>query len=595
MKPKILSDIDTLFSETADIPNLLDSKVDKNGSGQVSLDMLAQDAKTAMTGGSVAVVGANAAGMNNLSIDLQKSIGKATPLSRASTKTGYGSSISGGIYASVGHSALEQIFFPVQSGQICYLNGKIGANVSCNIVILDSDNNLLASYDNAINVTKTYANYEIDIPNNGTQLVITTVTTQDTLFNISVVTPINMANILNDPNGIAMRNLSIPIQKAIGAVTPLVRTSTNVGHFSSMNGGSHYSVHDHPSFEQIIYDVQPGQVCYLNGTISSSNACNIIVLDSSGNLLFYDEDALNVTKTYVNYEIDIPANGTQLIITNAVGNDTLATISVLNPQDIPKNGMLKDFSSLNMGIDGDSITSEATRNQWPYYVQLILGLANRHNTARGGARYADYNIVYNSVTYTPQDYNDSNWADYDYINPITSESDAQKMANNCIYSHLSKFFGEVSKGAYPTPDIFVLNMGTNDDVPTEAQITTTCNASIATASIDRSDMAGGLTWAIRRITENYPNCQLFVCTPLLRKGTGDINLYNQSMQKADAIRTICNAYGIPIIDQNADSGFNWLTLDSWTDDGLHPNATGQKKQASFIANELKNKYVVEYV
>lgn len=44
----------------------LGNKVDKNGSGQITMNMLAQDVKTAMTGGSVAVVGDNAVATSNL-------------------------------------------------------------------------------------------------------------------------------------------------------------------------------------------------------------------------------------------------------------------------------------------------------------------------------------------------------------------------------------------------------------------------------------------------------------------------------------------------------------------------------------------------
>lgn len=57
------SDVDTINSQ---ITNINTNKVDKNGSGQVTYAMLAQDARTAMTGGSAAVVGINGVLQGNI-------------------------------------------------------------------------------------------------------------------------------------------------------------------------------------------------------------------------------------------------------------------------------------------------------------------------------------------------------------------------------------------------------------------------------------------------------------------------------------------------------------------------------------------------
>lgn len=76
---KFRTDIDSLSVNKADktdlyqtnilLANELNDKVDKNGAGQITLPMLNTDVKTAMTGGSVAVVGKNAVLAENIMKD----------------------------------------------------------------------------------------------------------------------------------------------------------------------------------------------------------------------------------------------------------------------------------------------------------------------------------------------------------------------------------------------------------------------------------------------------------------------------------------------------------------------------------------------
>lgn len=66
-----------------------------------------------------------------------------------------------------------------------------------------------------------------------------------------------------------------------------------------------------------------------------------------------------------------------------------------------------DFTKLNLGVDGDSITAG---NQWSYYATQYLGFANHHNVAVGSATFSDRTQMYDGVTYVTQNYDDPDFA-----------------------------------------------------------------------------------------------------------------------------------------------------------------------------------------
>ena len=66
-----------------------------------------------------------------------------------------------------------------------------------------------------------------------------------------------------------------------------------------------------------------------------------------------------------------------------------------------------DFSKLNFGVDGDSITAG---EQWSYHVYKELGMASHHNVAVGSSVWYKRTIAYSGGSVTTQDYTSPDFA-----------------------------------------------------------------------------------------------------------------------------------------------------------------------------------------
>ena len=111
-----------------------------------------------------------------------------------------------------------------------------------------------------------------------------------------------------------------------------------------------------------------------------------------------------------------------------------------------------DFSKLNFGCDGNSITAG---EQWSKTVVDKLGFATHHNVAVGSATWACHPDT--------QDYGSEAFAGISGGWQVTEDKhELQMRHNNVSKVHIQKFIAEVESGAYPAPDVFVFSMGTND-------------------------------------------------------------------------------------------------------------------------------------
>lgn len=252
------------------------------------------------------------------------------------------------------------------------------------------------------------------------------------------------------------------------------------------------------------------------------------------------------------------------------------------------------FSSMNFGCSGDSITAEPSgTNQWPYYVCNELSLQNKHNTAVGSSTYAFKKVTYQGVEYTPQNYNDVNFAGYSTKSPtqVQNATEAQQVANNCAKNHIEQFIAEVNAGTFPTPNIFIFAYGTNDNPLNVGSVEEAFSNTLE--NIDKFTLAGGMRYAVEKITTAYPNCKCFVLNILQSAYEGYQSRPNQIL-KNNVIKEVADYFSIPVIDQFDNCGITRLyevagTQGRYLSDGLHPNVTGRKKQAEFIVRELKNK------
>lgn len=247
-----------------------------------------------------------------------------------------------------------------------------------------------------------------------------------------------------------------------------------------------------------------------------------------------------------------------------------------------------DFTELNLGVDGDSITAG---NQWSYYATQYLGFANHHNVAVGSATFGDRTQVYGGVTYVTQNYDDADFAGISSgWQPTTDPVEIQKRCNNCARVHVQKFISEVTAGTYPVPDIFVFAMGTNDGtIGTIEDALNGKDANDLSAEVRRT-MAGGARWAIQKIIETYPNCRVYVSAPIQK---ADETANEKGLQKTDILRGICNGLSVGFFNTFGECGIT-EKLETGTGrylrDGLHPDTEGQELMGRYLAKEIRNNY-----
>ena len=238
-----------------------------------------------------------------------------------------------------------------------------------------------------------------------------------------------------------------------------------------------------------------------------------------------------------------------------------------------------DFSKMNFGCDGNSITAG---EQWSKTVVDVLGFATHHNVAVGSATWAC-----NADT---QDYGSNGFAGVSNgWQPTEDKEELQKRHNNVSKVHIQQFIAEVESGTYPVPDVFVFSMGTNDRNLGSAEDALKGNT---LEEVDVTTMAGGARWSIQTILERYPRCRVFVCTPI-QGGDPERNALN--LKKIAILREICQSLSVQLIDCYSNSGITGKFEQPsgrgrYLRDGLHPDKEGQELMGRYIAKEIRNNF-----
>lgn len=238
-----------------------------------------------------------------------------------------------------------------------------------------------------------------------------------------------------------------------------------------------------------------------------------------------------------------------------------------------------DFSKMNFGCDGNSITAG---NQWSKVVVDKLGFLTHHNVAVGSAKWACYSDT--------QDYANPDFAGISGgWRPTEDKEELQKRHNNVSKVHIQKFIEEVKSGKFPVPDVFVFSMGTNDTNLGSAEEALK-NKNLE--DVDVTTMAGGARWSIQTIVETYPKCRVFVCTPI-QSGSEKHNALNE--KKIEILKQICRAFSVQVIDCYSECGISgifetWQKRGRYLKDGLHPDKEGQVLMGHYIAKEIRNNY-----
>ena len=248
-----------------------------------------------------------------------------------------------------------------------------------------------------------------------------------------------------------------------------------------------------------------------------------------------------------------------------------------------------DFSKMNFGVDGDSITAG---DQWSAHVYRRLGFASHHNVAVGSAVWYKRTITTAQGSVTTQNYDDpgfagisGGWLETDDLNEL------QMRANNCAVVHVQHFLADVRSGAAQKPDVFAFAMGTNDDLsclgdPEKALRGKQLDGN---PDIDLFTEAGAMRWCIQTIGENFPDARIFVLTPI--QAADPRHNAKIERQISEVFTKIAGGMSVQLIDCFHGCGIceKYETENGegrYLRDGLHPKENGQALEGAFAAVEI---------
>ncbi len=254
--------------------------------------------------------------------------------------------------------------------------------------------------------------------------------------------------------------------------------------------------------------------------------------------------------------------------------------------------ILEIFAGLNFGVDGDSITAG---EQWSYHVYKTLGMKFHSNVGVGSAVWYKRKERCGGKTVETQDYNSPKFAGISGgWEPTDDAEEMQMRMNNCAIVHIQRFLAEVKSGAFPKPDIFAFAMGTNDSEECfgDAEKALKGKSLEDNKNIDLYTTAGAMRWCIQTILENFPDCRVFVLTPLQ---TAKRAHNKKTLEQIKVMRRICGGMSVQMIDCFNNCGIcEKFEIDGgegrYLRDGLHPHEKGQALQGAFAAKEIRNNY-----
>lgn len=246
-----------------------------------------------------------------------------------------------------------------------------------------------------------------------------------------------------------------------------------------------------------------------------------------------------------------------------------------------------DLTKLNFGVDGDSITAW---QQWSYHVYKELGFASHYNVAVGSSVWYKRHITGDGWEVTTQNYTDPDFAGISGgWEPTDDPLEMQMRANNCAVVHIQQYLEDVKSGKAPVPDVFAFAMGTNDSLeclgsPEEALSGKTLD------DVDLFTEAGAVRWCIQRIMEEFPDCRVFVLTPIQ---AADPQHNRKNFECIKVIKAVAQGMSAQIVDCYTGCGIceKFETEGGegrYLRDGLHPKENGQALQGAFAAKEIKN-------
>lgn len=259
---------------------------------------------------------------------------------------------------------------------------------------------------------------------------------------------------------------------------------------------------------------------------------------------------------------------------------------------------LKNIYSAYFGdsITSDDVTGIGTR------VAEILGCKLTGNFAIGASTCSDFHN------------NDTNLSEVNLSRPSNTYASINVLSNQvrrCLqyttavesqitWNHKldGSFNIDTTKGVGlgntdKIPNFIYIAIGTNDGIDSKTEVVddTSTVFSQTYSQLTRLSLASALRWAIETLQCAYPKAKIFVASPLQTSRTEGNFSYNSNLQKRNIIEKVCQFCSVEFIDSFSRSGYSTFRAND-NGDGIHPGADWKERIAQFIANEIRNKYVV---
>lgn len=221
------------------------------------------------------------------------------------------------------------------------------------------------------------------------------------------------------------------------------------------------------------------------------------------------------------------------------------------------SNQLGKIFSLNVSILGDSLSTTAYGgvNSLNYWIGLLQSQLN-------------WTTYVNAVSGTP----------------IAELSGFNSFVTDARWQTLNDSF---------MPDAIIIFGGTNDFGARNIPLGTIADDPIT----NKTNFYGGLKYLLGSICNDNKTTKIFFMLPIQMANRGfpqyNTTTGNFFSQYINAIKEVCELYGVSVIDTFQDSGLNYFNMTAGGDystDGLHLNALGHSLLAKTVINALNNKF-----
>lgn len=230
---------------------------------------------------------------------------------------------------------------------------------------------------------------------------------------------------------------------------------------------------------------------------------------------------------------------------------------------------------------GDSITAEIrVERGWVYWYRQIMTPSSYVNIAVPSATW-------------------KNKSDTVLDGNPTSDN----LSNNTLCNQVQKVINNINSNneSYLNIERIHIACGVNDgkvnelDKDIEGQFTINDTTNLEVEEVNKQTLPGAMRWSIEKLRKLYPNAQIFIYLPM-QAGTGRVN-YKNIKELRDVMKDVCDRLAIKYIDSNYCGIYSHYETTSPyldTEDKIHPNIQGAKKQGLFHANEVIKYNLIDY-